>query len=127
MSTVDLGIVRSVFMEFAATQSLGDSEIVAEFESVINVSEDSPVIDFKKVEAYIQRLGISADSHRGEAFVNGRHCEMDDVSRLHEELTKKAHSLIPKNFLRFMQVEIGQQLQYLQQKVIKLNLLQEHS
>ena len=78
-------------MEFVATQSPGDSEIVTEFESVINASEDSPFIDVKKVEAYTQRLGISADSHRGEAFVNGRHCEMDDVSRLYEELTKKAH------------------------------------
>ena len=77
---VDWQIIRFAFEDFVAMQSPGNSDLLTEFKFIMNSDEDLSFLDTKKVEAYTQRLGITTDSRRGEAFVNGRHCEMDDVS-----------------------------------------------
>lgn len=94
-SIVKWSIVRSEFDRIVADNERLREDLGTDFNAIVNGVAKIPL---EKVQAYCKRLGVSSlSSSKGDAFVNGRHIGMDD------------------NFLRYLQVEIGNQLQVVQQ------------
>lgn len=86
--------------------------------------EEQGVAPLEKIKKYIERLGASkkeSTSGRGHVFFNGRYLPLDGVSPsqipvsfvyIGDVLTFDA-----QDFLRALQAESGQQMQWLQEKV----------
>ncbi|KAI0696066.1 glycosyltransferase family 24 protein [Cytidiella melzeri] len=94
---VDWKIVRSTFKAMMA-----EREEDVDLDSIINPSAGAGEGDdaIEKLRQYARRLGADLQSApQGHAFVNGKHFDLND------------------EFLRNMQVEAGQQLLHLQEKV----------
>jgi len=58
----------------------GEPGVEADFDLVTSGDADDFAVDLNKVHDYVERLGlISASSRMGQAFVNGKHFDLDDV------------------------------------------------
>jgi UDP-glucose:glycoprotein glucosyltransferase len=110
-------VIRSLFDELIASESAHDSTEMIDFESIINDTQAGLVESLEKVHRYAERLGATlASSPAGHAFVNGKHFDMGDVCWF-RKYDMKWLIILFQTFLRSMQMEIGEQLHYVQEKV----------
>ena len=90
-------------------------------ESILEGSDDADT-PFDKIAAYTERLDAThATSPLGHAFFNGKHLDMSDVCRfLYFSLAiefKTNRGSFMKNLIRQLQMELNQQMSFLQEKV----------
>ncbi|KAF9461692.1 glycosyltransferase family 24 protein, partial [Collybia nuda] len=96
--TVQWNVVRSEYKEFTEAEAPADS-VVAELDAILD-GKLTPFAPFDKIQQYSERLGTTLSaSPTGHVFVNGKHFKLDD------------------DFFQNMQMEIGQQMQFLQEQV----------
>ncbi|CAL1698787.1 unnamed protein product [Somion occarium] len=98
---VDWDLVRSEFKALVS-EIPEASEAVAKADLGLILDTDAEEISatLEKARTYARRLGADlASAPQGHTFVNGKHFDLDD------------------NFLRYMQGEVGQQMQYLQEQI----------
>lgn len=98
---VDWSLAKLTFEDLQNAQADSEGhEALVTFDSVINGEIEGLSEKIGKAREYAKRLDASLESCiTGHAFFNGKHFDMDD------------------DFLKFLQVEHGTQLQYLQEKV----------
>ncbi|TFK38220.1 UDP-glucose:Glyco protein glucosyltransferase-domain-containing protein [Crucibulum laeve] len=96
-ATVPWSAVRSAYDDLFELEESSETP-PASLDDIVN--GNIPAAPLGKVAAYTERLGATlAASPFGHAFFNGKHFDMGD------------------DFLRQLQMELGQQLQYFQEKV----------
>jgi UDP-glucose:glycoprotein glucosyltransferase len=93
-----------------------------DLESILAGSDADSQPPLDRIAAYTERLDAThATSPLGHAFFNGKHFEMGDVcSFLYLSLTVEFNTnrcRFLKNFIRQLQIEINQQMSFLQEKV----------
>jgi UDP-glucose:glycoprotein glucosyltransferase len=102
---VDWSFVRSQFEALVSAGPPKDPTATTDFDTITNNASDD-----SKTRAYCQRLSSDlTSSPQGHAFFNGKHFDMDD------------------DFLRSMQMEVGKQLRYLQEKLYENELSETDS
>ena len=98
---VDWNVARAAFKELqdAHTES-GDDVSPVSFDAVVSGDVEGLSDHIDKARDYANRLDATLEScPTGHAFFNGKHFDMND------------------DFLKYLQVEHGAQLQHLQEKV----------
>lgn len=56
--------------------------LATDLDKILAGAVDAPTINTDKARAYAQRLGVTLSSApHGHVFVNGKHFDLDDVSR----------------------------------------------
>ncbi|KAG9010570.1 hypothetical protein FRB93_003838 [Tulasnella sp. JGI-2019a] len=97
--TMDLQLLRRVYESVTSTESPAEGISWKTFDEVISPFSDNTRL-VERLSAYSERLGVTnAESKSGHIFINGKY------SSLHDD------------WLRTVQTEIGQHLQYLQEKL----------
>jgi UDP-glucose:glycoprotein glucosyltransferase len=91
-------------------------------ESILGGSDADTQPPFDRIAAYTERLDATrATSPLGHVFFNGKHLDMNDVSSfLYFFLTvefKTNRGRFMKNLIRQLQIELNQQISFLQEKV----------
>ncbi|KAJ8081870.1 killer toxin resistant protein [Marasmius tenuissimus] len=111
--TIKLADLRSPFEELMAD---AEPETVVAFDDVLNGKSSEKSNIMEKVETsienskvYAKRLGLELNVKEGHAFVNGKYIEMAE------------------NFLQLMQVETGNQMRYIQEKLYEGKIVQPSS
>ncbi|KZT24849.1 glycosyltransferase family 24 protein [Neolentinus lepideus HHB14362 ss-1] len=99
--TVNWNTVREEFAGLVSSEEPPTEDFVPpDLEAVLEATIESNSQDINAVAEYSRRLGATLSaSPSGHAFVNGKHYDLDD------------------DFLRHMQIEVGAQLQHIQEKV----------
>ncbi|OBZ72146.1 UDP-glucose:glycoprotein glucosyltransferase, partial [Grifola frondosa] len=94
--TVDWSLVRSEFIALLTSNDPLDEGVATDLDFVLEGVDG----DLDKARLYTARLGTTLESApQGHVFFNGRHFDLND------------------DFLRSMQMEVGQQMQHLQKQV----------
>lgn len=93
-----------------------------DLESILADSDTDSQPPFDRLAAYTERLDAThATNPHGHAFFNGKHFDMGDVcSFLYLSLTLDLETncgRFSKNFIRQLQMEMNQQMSFLQEKV----------
>ncbi|KII87653.1 glycosyltransferase family 24 protein [Plicaturopsis crispa FD-325 SS-3] len=108
---VEWALVKKEFQTLVSENPLkkedDEEEIVVDFGAIVGTGDEQDErID--KARAYGVRLGTDlASSPQGHAFVNGKHFDIDDT------------------FLRYMQGELAQQLQFLQERLYEGSITED--
>ncbi|KAL6299204.1 glycosyltransferase family 24 protein [Sparassis latifolia] len=98
--TVNWGLVRSEFGNLLTESKQPGEGVITNLDTILHGGTESPGFGLDKARAYAARLGVTLTSaSQGHAFVNGKHLVLND------------------DFLRQLQLELGQQLQYLQEQI----------
>lgn len=104
-----------------------DTETYVSFDRIFeDAREEQGAMPLKKIQDYVDRLAAGkeeSENGRGHAFFNGRHLPLNDVSIC--SLSLWCIDLVSQDFLRALQAESTQQLQWLQEKVSFLSLVHE--
>ena len=90
-----------------------------DLESILEGSDVDTQPLFDRIAAYTERLdAIYATSPLGHAFFNGKHLDMGDVCNFLSTIEFKTNrARFVKNFIRQLQIELNQQISFLQEKV----------
>lgn len=89
-----------------------------DLESILEGSDADTEPPFDRIAAYTERLDAThATSLLGHVFFNGKHLDMNDVSSFLTVGFRTNWGRFIKNFIRQLQIELNQQLSFLQEKV----------
>ncbi|TFY57738.1 hypothetical protein EVJ58_g6843 [Rhodofomes roseus] len=100
-TTVDWALVRTAFSSFRASSQDHAETPMPELDKILNGETEGLDESIQKARAYATRLGATVSSApHGHAFVNGKHFELDD------------------QFLQFMQVELREEMRYVQEQLM---------
>ena len=117
--TVDWKLARTEFAklidEFVQKDDVPeDFPASVEFEAILSDTTEAMQEKLEKAKRYAKRLRADlASAPQGHVFVNGKHFNLDDVSRFCMLLDDERLNCCGQDFLRGMQLEAGQQLQHL--------------
>ncbi|KAH9924083.1 glycosyltransferase family 24 protein [Fomitopsis serialis] len=99
--TVDWGLVRNAFNSFRASSQEHGEAPIPELDVILNGEVGELNGNVEKARAYAARLGATSEAApHGHAFVNGKHFDLDD------------------HFLQLMQVELREEMEYIQEQLI---------
>ena len=125
-SNVNWLAVSTSFDTLIAAEREQDLEAAKpDLESILAGSDADSQAPLDRLAAYTERLDAThATNPDGHAFFNGKHFDMGDVCNfLYLSLTlefKANGGRFLKNFIRQLQIEINQQMSFLQEKVSQI-------
>lgn len=119
-TTLDWVTLKREFTKLLMEEKPLKTKTETDFDFITNKGTDIPL---ERVQQYTKRLGITLGSTLdGEIFINGKPVEMSGVGLISPH-RGTAFNIIPQQILQHLQVEIGSQIQYLQEQVRTCNPL----